>query len=37
MITQNTQGFWTRKWALQPVRLCCRGKPKGIQKGILFK
>lgn len=27
MITQNTQGFWTRKWALQPVRLCCRGKP----------
>lgn len=24
-----TQSFWTRKWALQPVRLCCRGKPKG--------
>jgi hypothetical protein len=24
-----TEGFWTRKWALQPVRLCCRGKPKG--------
>ena len=27
MKTNLTQGFWTRKWALQPVRLCCRGKP----------
>ena len=33
MKTNLTQGFWTRKWALQPVRLCCRGKPKGT--GIL--
>ena len=27
MKTNLTQDFWTRKWALQPVRLCCRGKP----------
>lgn len=29
MKTNLTQGFWTRKWALQPVRLCCRGKRLG--------
>jgi hypothetical protein len=22
----SKQHFWIRKWALQPVRLCCRGK-----------
>jgi len=25
-MTNNHKSFWIRKWALQPVRLCCRGK-----------
>lgn len=32
-VNMKKQSFWTRKWALQPVRFCCRGKRLGRTQG----